>query len=177
MSAIGERYAESLFDLAIEENKVDQYLQDIKLIHDVLESDRQIVQFFSHVLVENEVKYQLIDQAFQGNVNIYVLNFLKLLVQSRRIRYIDDIVKCYIQLSNQYLGIEQGTIYTPYELTDKQIKDIEKAISQKENKKVTLDVKLEPSLVGGVKVQISHRVYDGTIKNKVEMLKKELLRK
>ena len=177
MSVVGDRYAESLFDLAKEENKVTQYLDDIKLVGEVLDSDPQIVQFFNHVLIENEKKIQLLDQSFKGNVDQYVLNFLKLLVQSRRIRYIDDIVKSYIKLSNQYLGIEEGMIYTPYELTDQQIQDIEKAISQKENKKVTLKVSIDPSLLGGIKVQISNRIYDGTIKNKVEMLKKELLRK
>lgn len=177
MSAVGERYAESLFDLAIEENKVDKYLEDIKLVDEVLHSDRKIVQFFSHVLVENDVKYQLLEQSFGQNVDKYVLNFLKLLVQSRRIRYIDDIVKCYINLSNEHLGIEQGVVYSPYPISDQQIKDIEKAISKKENKKVTLQVKIDTTLVGGIKVQISNRVYDGTIKNKVEMLKKELLRK
>ena len=177
MSVIGDRYAESLFDLAKEENKVTQYLDDIKLVGEVLGSDPQIVQFFNHVLIENEKKIQLLDQSFKGNVDQYVLNFLKLLVQSRRIRYIDDIVKSYIKLSNQYLGIEEGTIYTPYKLTDQQIQDIEKAISQKENKKVTLKVSIDPSLLGGIKVQIANRIYDGTIKNKVEMLKKELLRK
>lgn len=177
MSVIGDRYAESLFDLAKEENKVTQYLDDIKLVGEVLDSDPQIVQFFNHVLIENEKKIQLLDQSFKGNVDQYVLNFLKLLVQSRRIRYIDDIIKSYINLSNQYLGIEEGTIYTPYKLTDQQIQDIEKAISQKENKKVTLKVSIDPSLLGGIKVQIANRIYDGTIKNKVEMLKKELLRK
>ncbi len=177
MSVIGDRYAESLFDLAKEENKVTQYLDDIKLVGEVLGSDPQIVQFFNHVLIENEKKIQLLDQSFKGNVDQYVLNFLKLLVQSRRIRYIDDIIKSYINLSNQYLGIEEGTIYTPYKLTDQQIQDIEKAISQKENKKVTLKVSIDPSLLGGIKVQIANRIYDGTIKNKVEMLKKELLRK
>lgn len=177
MSVVGDRYAESLFDLAKEENKVTQYLDDIKLVGEVLDSDPQIVQFFNHVLIENDKKIQLLDQSFKGNVDQYVLNFLKLLVQSRRIRYIDDIVKSYINLSNQYLGIEEGTIYTPYELTDQQIQDIEKAISQRENKKVTLKVSIDPSLLGGIKVQISNRIYDGTIKNKVEMLKKELLRK
>ena len=177
MSVIGDRYAESLFVLAKEENKVTQYLDDIKLVGEVLGSDPQIVQFFNHVLIENEKKIQLLDQSFKGNVDQYVLNFLKLLVQSRRIRYIDDIVKSYINLSNQYLGIEEGMIYTPYELTDQQIQDIEKAISQKENKKVTLKVSIDPSLLGGIKVQIANRIYDGTIKNKVEMLKKELLRK
>lgn len=177
MSVVGDRYAESLFDLAKEENKVTQYLDDIKLVGEVLDSDPQIVQFFNHVLIENDKKIQLLDQSFKGNVDQYVLNFLKLLVQSRRIRYIDDIVKSYIYLSNQYLGIEEGMIYTPYELTDQQIQDIEKAISQKENKKVTLKVSIDPSLLGGIKVQIANRIYDGTIKNKVEMLKKELLRK
>ena len=173
MSVVGDRYAESLFDLAKEENKVTQYLDDIKLVGEVLDSDPQIVQFFNHVLIENDKKIQLLDQSFKGNVDQYVLNFLKLLVQSRRIRYIDDIVKSYINLSNQYLGIEEGMIYTPYELTDQ----LEKAISQKENKKVTLKVSIDPSLLGGIKVQIANRIYDGTIKNKVEMLKKELLRK
>ena len=163
--------------LAKEENQVTQYLDDIKLVGEVLDSDPQIVQFFNHVLIENDKKIQLLDQSFKGNVDQYVLNFLKLLVQSRRIRYIDDIVKSYINLSNQYLGIEEGVIYTPYELTDQQIQDIEKAISQKENKKVTLKVSIDPSLLGGIKVQIANRIYDGTIKNKVEMLKKELLRK
>ena len=177
MSVVVDRYAESLFDLAKEENKVTQYLDDIKLVGEVLDSDPQIVQFFNHVLIENDKKIQLLDQSFKGNVDQYVLNFLKLLVQSRRIRYIDDIVKSYIKLSNQYLGIEEGMIYTPYELTDQQIQDIEKAISQKENKKVTLKVSIDPSLLGGIKVQIANRIYDGTIKNKVEMLKKELLRK
>ena len=177
MSVVGDRYAESLFDLAKGENKVTQYLDDIKLVGEVLDSDPQIVQFFNHVLIGNDKKIQLLDQSFKGNVDQYVLNFLKLLVQSRRIRYIDDIVKSYINLSNQYLGIEEGMIYTPYELTDQQIQDIEKAISQKENKKVTLKVSIDPSLLGGIKVQIANRIYDGTTKNKVEMLKKELLRK
>ena len=158
MSVVGDRYAESLFDLAKEENKVTQYLDDIKLVGEVLDSDPQIVQFFNHVLIENDKKIQLLDQSFKGNVDQYVLNFLKLLVQSRRIRYIDDIVKSYINLSNQYLGIEEGMIYTPYELTDQQIQDIEKAISQKENKKVTLKVSIDPSLLGGIKVQIANRI-------------------
>ena len=93
MSVVGDRYAESLFDLAKEENQVTQYLDDIKLVGEVLDSDPQIVQFFNHVLIENDKKIQLLDQSFKGNVDQYVLNFLKLLVQSRRIRYIDDIVK------------------------------------------------------------------------------------
>ena len=52
MSVVGDRYAESLFDLAKEENQVTQYLDDIKLVGEVLDSDPQIVQFFNHVLIK-----------------------------------------------------------------------------------------------------------------------------
>ncbi len=59
MSVVGDRYAESLFDLAKEENQVTQYLDDIKLVGEVLDSDPQIVQFFNHVLIENDKKIHL----------------------------------------------------------------------------------------------------------------------
>lgn len=177
MSVIGDRYAESLFDLAKEENKVASYLDDVKLVKEVIDSDPQIVQFFNHVLIQNEEKIDLLDKSFKGNIDLYVLNFLKLLVKARRISYLDDIVKAYISLSNEYLGIEEGIIYSTYPLSDEQIKEIENAISKKENKQITLKVIIDKSLLGGIKVQIANRIYDGSIKNKVEMLKKELLRK
>ena len=52
MSVVGDRYAESLFDLAKEENKVTQYLDDIKLVGEVLDSDPQIVQFLITFLLK-----------------------------------------------------------------------------------------------------------------------------
>ncbi len=55
MNVISQRYAESLFDLALEENKLDDYLNDMKLVDEVLESDPQFVQFFSHVLIKDDV--------------------------------------------------------------------------------------------------------------------------
>ena len=75
------------------------------------------------------------------------------------------------------MGIEEGTIYAVYDLSPDQIKVIEHAISQKEQKTITLRVVKDPSLIGGIRVQVGNRVYDGSIKNKVSKLKEELLRK
>lgn len=54
---------------------------------------------------------------------------------------------------------------------------MEDALSKKENKTIRLRVVNDPSLIGGIKVEINNRVFDGSIKNKVALLKKELLRK
>lgn len=175
MDTVAERYAESLFALADEENAVSSYLDDMKLVDEVLESDPKIVQFFSHVLISDEDKCKLLDDSFSSSINKYVLNFLKLLVKKRRIRYIRDIVKSFIGLCNKKLGIEEGLVYTPYALSDEQLKDVEKAMSEKENKTIVLRQIIDESLIGGIKVQINTRVYDDSIKNKVEKLRSKLL--
>ncbi len=57
------------------------------------------------------------------------------------------------------------------------LKQVEQAIGKVENKLVKLNVVKDPTLIGGIKVEVNNRVFDGTIKNKVSLLKKELLRK
>ena len=175
MDTVAERYAESLFALASEEDAISSYLDDMKLVDEVLESDPKIVQFFSHVLISDEDKCKLLDDSFSSSINKYVLNFLKLLVKKRRIRYIRDIVKSFIGLCNKKLGIEEGLVYTPYALSDEQLKDVEKAMSEKENKTIVLRQIIDESLIGGIKVQINTRVYDDSIKNKVEKLRSKRL--
>lgn len=173
--AVADRYAEALYDLAVEGNAVEAYLNDMKLVDTVLESDPSFVLFFSHVLVSDQDKCDLLDKAFGASVQHYVLNFLKLLVKKRRIRYIKEIARSFIRLCYKQLGIEEGRVYTPYKLTDDQLDEIASAIGKKENKKIILRQIIDQSLIGGVKVQVNARVYDGSIKNKVNMLRNKLL--
>lgn len=177
MEVVASRYAESLFDLAKEENKVEAYKKDMDFVATIFKSDPTFVPFFSHVLIEDDVKFDLITKSFKGQIDEYVCNFLKLLVKKRRIRYILDICNAFKSLCNVYQGIEEGIIFTSYDLTSQQVQEIEKAVGTRENKKVVLKVVKDVSLIGGVKVQIGNQIIDASIKNKLETLKKELLRK
>lgn len=177
MEVIASRYAESLFDLALEENKVEEYAKDMDTIYQTFQSDPTIVSFFSHVLIDDAAKFEVLDKSFKEQVNTYVCNFLKLLIKKKRIRYILDIIAAFNNLCNEHLGIEEGIIYTSYELDSTDVQKIEQAIGTKENKKVVLRIVRDETLIGGIKVQLKNQIIDASIKNKVEMLKKELLRK
>jgi F-type H+-transporting ATPase subunit delta len=174
-SQVADRYAESLFSLAQEENALTAYLDDMKLVDEVIESNPSFVQFFSHVLVADDDKNKILDEAFASSVHPYVLNFLKLIVKKRRVHYIREICRSFIAMSNKKLGIEEGVVYTAYRLSDTQLKSVEQAISKKENKTIVLRQIVDSDLIGGIRVQISNRVYDDSIKTKVEKLKEELL--
>lgn len=177
MDIISSRYAESLFELAKEEGTIETYSKDMLKVQEVFSTDSSFVQFFSHVAIEDEIKINLLDKSFNGQVSLYVLNFLKLLVSKRRIRHILDICKHFQSLCNDYFGIKVGKVYSAYNLTKEEITKIENAMSLKENKKVQLKLIIDESLIGGIKVEIDNHVYDDSLSYKLESLRNELLRK
>ncbi|WP_300080574.1 F0F1 ATP synthase subunit delta [uncultured Thomasclavelia sp.] len=177
MESVAHCYAASLFSLAKEENAVDSYQKDMLLIDDIFSKEPKFLTFFSHVLIDDKVKCDLIDQSFKGTVNTYIVNFLKLLVKKRRIRYLQEIIKEFKKLCNDYFGIEEGILYTAFDISPESLKQVEQAVGKATNKTIKLKVVKDPALIGGIKVEVNNRVFDGTIKNKVSLLKKELLRK
>ena len=177
MDIISSRYAESLFELAKEERAIEAYSKDMQKVQEVFSTDSSFVQFFSHVAIEDDIKINLLDKSFNGQVSTYVLNFLKLLVTKRRIKYILDICKHFQSLCYDYFGIKVGKVYSAYNLDENEMKKIEIVMSLKENKKVQLKLVIDESLIGGIKVEIDNHVYDNSLSYKLESLKNELLRK
>jgi F-type H+-transporting ATPase subunit delta len=176
MDTVASRYAESLFDLAKEENAIETYQKDIIKIQNVFNDD-VFVQFFSHVAVQDDDKINILKKSFQDQVSEYVLNFLMLLVKKRRMKYIRQICQHFQSLCNDYFGVKVGKVYSAFELTKEQIHKVEKAMSQKVGKKVQLHVVIDESLIGGIKVDIDNHIYDDSLSYKLESLRKELLRK
>lgn len=177
MESIALRYATSLFELAQETKSIDKFEEDLLLVKETLCLDNSILEFFNHYNISKEDKKKVIDQSFQDSISTYVLNFLKLLVDKKRFGNIIHIIDAFHELNNEYYGIQEGIVYSAYALTKKEIADIEKAMSKKLNVKVKLTCIVDQTLIGGVKVVIKNHVEDGSIKNKMNLLKQELLRK
>lgn len=177
MDTIASRYGQSLFDLAIEKNQVGEYLEQLTLVFEVFESDQKIIQFFSHVIIDDSDKMELIEKSFQESLDKMVLNFLKLLIKNKRMKYFGEIYLAFKDLANEHLGVEEGVVYTPSSLTDEQLAKIAGALSKSQNKEVVLRQVIRPSLIGGLKVVIKNRVIDGSVQNRIELMRKELLRK
>lgn len=176
MDSVNKIYAQSLFDLAKEENSIELYQKDMKTIHEVFMNE-SFVKFFSHVTLKDEIKINILKESFSNQISAYVFNFLLLLVKKRRIKHIVGICKEFQSLCNKHFGVKEGILYTAYPLTDNEITEIEKAMSSKVNNKVQLRMVIDESLIGGIKVDIENHIYDNSLSYKLESLKKELLRK
>jgi ATP synthase, F1 delta subunit len=175
MNNIALRYAESLFNLANEENQLEVFMNNLLFVGESLD-DYDIINFFHHPLVELNKKIEVIEQYFEDNINQYILNFLSLLIKNNRFNLLRLVIDSFLEFYDEANGIKRGTLYTPTTLTTEEIKNIENVISKKTKVIIKLTMIIDQSLLGGLKVVIGDMVIDNSIKNRLSLLKGNLLK-
>ena len=106
-----------------------------------------------------------------------LINFIKVVLKNGRAYYLTKIFKESLLIFDDYLKIEQGTIYSTIPLTKKDIEKVILAIERNTGKKVVLKNVIDKSLIGGIKVVLKNDIYDGSILSKISALKESLLKK
>ena len=95
---------------------------------------------------------------------------------NKRGNELHKILEEYVKISNAELGIEEGIVYSTEKLTKAQIDKIEKKLSEVTKVKVELVNRIDERLIGGIKVVLNDSVYDGSLRSKIESLRKALLK-
>ena len=172
MDSLYSRYAIALLSLAKEENKVKQYKNEIKMLKHAFLENEGIMHLLSSYNITISEKEEIIDSFYRAVPNI--ANFIKVIVRNKRSKEIIKIFDEFILECNEELGIKEGIVYSVDILDDTQVEQIEQALAKKLNVSVELTNLVDTRLIGGVKVVIEDKVYDGSIKNKLDGLKNML---
>ena len=176
MLEIAQNYASALLSLAIEDNKVIEYQKEVKEFRKIIKDNPDFLMLLdSRFLSVNERKEKVSEILI--NFSTDVINFIKIIVEHNRVNYLEDILQAFNTLCNESRDIVEGLIYTAFPLEEKTLLKIKQRISQIEHHDVDLIERIDPSLIGGVKVVINSHVYDGSIKNKLEKMQVDLSRK
>jgi F-type H+-transporting ATPase subunit delta len=175
ISAAVEKHAEALFELAQEEKAVADYETALQSVLLSLRKEPSLAGCLASYAVPKEENYRLID-AIYGKIPLKSLTgFLKVLVDHHLMDHFEDVELAYRHLANVELGIKEGLVYSATPLTREELDLLTKTLEEKLQAKVALEARSEPSLLGGVKVAIDGKVYDGTLLAKVEALRARLL--
>ena len=176
MLEIAQNYASALLSIAMDEKKVQDYQNEVKELMKIIKDNPDFLMLLdSRFLTVSERKQKVSE--ILVNFSSDVINFIKIIVEHNRVSYLEDILQAFNTLCNESRDIVEGLIYTAFPLEEKTLQKIKQKISQIENHDVDLIVKIDPSLIGGVKVVINSHVYDGSIKNKLEQMQVDLSRK
>lgn len=176
MLEIAQNYASALLSIAVDENKVIDYQKEVKELMKIIKDNPDfLVLLDSRFLSVNERKEKVSEILI--NFSTDVINFIKIIVEHNRVNYLEDILQAFNTLCNESRDIVEGLIYTAFPLKEETLLKIKQKISQIEHHDVDLIERIDPSLIGGVKVVINSHVYDGSIKNKLEKMQVDLSRK
>ncbi|MEI3611955.1 F0F1 ATP synthase subunit delta [Pseudogracilibacillus sp. SO30301A] len=170
-AVVAKRYADALFQLASENNKVDKLISELQLVKTVFKDDKNIINFLNHPRVKNEDKMKLIDEAFKQN-DKDVVNTLKILVERHRIDTITSIVHAFVEQYNEANGIAAADVYSVRALSEEEQTNIEASLKKQLDKKsVLINNIVDPSVLGGLRIRVGNTIYDGSISGKLYRIK------
>ena len=176
MNQIAQTYAEALFSLGLEDKKLSKLQDEGKALSEIIHDNEDFLLLIDSRFMSREERQDIASKILK-DFDEDIVNFVKVLIANNRTNYIKDVLEAFNSLCNEYKGVKEGLIYSAFPLNKETINKIKNKISQIEGMDVELISRIDPSLIGGVKVVINSHVYDGSIKNQLERMQIDLLGK
>lgn len=176
MTEVGIVYGESLYTLAREENLSEQISGELTALRGGFRQAPEFIRLLSSPSLTKAERCQILDDSFRGKVHPYVLNFLKILTEKGYMRHFGDCCKAYTAHFDQDNGIVRVTAVTAVALTDSQSARLTEKLSRSTGKQVILHNRVEPGVLGGVRLDYDGQRLDDTVSHHLDAVR-ELLSK
>lgn len=171
MMQTDKEYAEALFMLVAEEQKVEEYTKSLDIVKQLIQENPDYTEFLASPAIALSERLQAIDEAFDGNMPEYIVSFLKILCENGRIRSlpgcIDEFGKLAMEISNK----AEADIISAVELSDDQKKAICSKLEKITGKIIQPMYIVDKSLIGGVKIEVEGKTFDGSIRHRLQDVK------
>jgi F-type H+-transporting ATPase subunit delta len=169
----GKRYAQAAFELAVERDELESWQQSLRRIAEVAE-DEKLVALLESPKLPFAVKKGLLEDRL-GKINSLALNLACLLTSRGRLRIAHNISQQYDRLLDAHQGIEHAEVLTALPLDDEDKQRLSQQLGEMVGRKVIIDSQVDPSVVGGFVARIGDTLIDGSIRNRLETLRKSLV--
>lgn len=169
----GRRYGQAIFDLAQEENKLEKWSDDLTAINQAF-SQPQVRIFLDNPKTPRENKVGFVENVLGNEVSPEALKLAQLLVKRDRQTYAGSIFEIYTNLWNRLRGIEVAHVTTAIPVDEAEAKLIQARLAVLTGKQVTLDLKVDPDIIGGMIAQVGDTLLDGSIRTRLQNLRKQL---
>lgn len=171
----GKRYAIALFNAALAEDVLDQVHGDVTSFGQLLEREPGLRRFMSSLRVTGDEKRELIEKAISERASGLFVKFVLLLIAKKRTAAYDDIARAFVALYEDHKGVVAVRVVTAVPMDAEMERKAKDVVERRTGKKVKLEKRVEPRIVGGMIMFIENQVFDGSILNRLGDLGTALL--
>lgn len=172
---VSGRYAKSIIDLSLEKNILDVIHADMLAFKKAVKETPALLNLLKNPIVHGDKKFVVLKQIFAASFNPMTISFFDIIIRKNREYYLLDIANAFIEQYNQINKITTAHIKTAVPISDEVRKELNSFIEKETGKKVILESSVDPSIIGGLIIQMEDKLFDASISGKLKKAKQELL--
>lgn len=173
---LDRRYALAIYQLAEEKGKVLEYISEIKQVVELIKANEEFQSIIKHPQISTVRKKEIFTKVFKERLSEDVLSYLILLIEKDRILYLEEkliqMEKIHLEKNNTMIAVVKSVI----PLQDSQIEQLKDKLSKKYNKKIIIQTEIDKKILGGLYIRVGDDVIDGSLKIKLEEMKKIMIK-
>ena len=171
-----ERYALALFELANEKSELEVIEKEITFLLEICKSNLDFYSFLKNPTNKLELQSKVFTEISKlMNLNKNLSNFLQLIINKRRIFFLDKILSKFIKLSSKSKGKVEALLISSKDLPQKERDNISKEISKAIKSNIQFIYKTDKNLISGVKIQVGSLLIDTSVRNKLNRIKQSIM--
>jgi len=171
-----EPYAEALMSLTKSQNITDEIAYSVRELKNLFEESQDLRSFVASPLVSAEDKKEVIKRIAEGQVHPFLLNFLLLLVDRKRINFVEGIFSKYLEIVRQLNNVVLAEVTSAVRLYEGEAEKLAEKIKQLTGASgVEIQTKIDPDIIGGVIIKVGSQVYDASLKGQLRRISLSML--
>jgi F-type H+-transporting ATPase subunit delta len=172
-SIISVRYSRALFQSALEKKITDKVNDDMTLILEVCKT-AEMKEFLNSPVIVPSKKISILRAIFGDNVQAVTLSLMELIVNNGRESLLPAVARVFITETKKHKGITESVLTTAVKVNEKVRNEITALISDVFKTKVEIREIVDPEIIGGFILRVDDNYIDGSIRNKLRKIRKEL---
>lgn len=172
-SASAERYARAAFELATESGRIEAWSDSLGRIRTML-GDADVRRLLDSPTIPSVERVGLVTELVGKGQEMEAVNLVRILTEARRLDLLDGIHMEFERLADETAGRVRGKVTTAVEMSDGDRDVLAAELSSQLGTQVRLDVEVEPSIIGGLVLQVGDRVIDASVRSRLEQLRRRL---
>ena len=172
MTELAREYGNGLYSLAMEEQQETEWLEQLKLLKQCFREQYDFIRLLGNMSLPKDERIAVLDAALKGQIHAYLLNFLKLLCERGILTEFESCEAVYRDNYNHAHQILEATVTTGAPLTKRQRDQLVEKLKSMTGKSISLQEKVDPSVLGGVVLEMDGKRYDNSVAHRLADMKR-----
>lgn len=173
---IARRYAIALADVVEKRNETEKVKAELEEWEKLFDESTELKEALLNPIFKHETKEKILETLIEKAKPLQTTaNFLRVLLRNNRLGYLREINKIFSEVIEERQNIARADVVSAYPLSEDEKKDLVETLEKRTGKKIKLNLSVDPTLIGGLRATVGSVVYDGSIRNRLEILKTRLI--